>query len=204
MTGKVPHQNFISSFHQGNFKAVRELYSLHYADLNHFCVELVKDEQEAAAIVTDTFIKLLQSRMRFDNLSNIKAFLYITTRNTCLNYLKYRKAGEPLQERPVCRVEPGAFLDADANENGLVTAVSAEIDQLPGTTRTVFQRLYCDSGYVADIAREMEMTPQDILQHKTTALQLLQQGLAKKNSSFNLSLIYFLGIVCPEQRLAAV
>jgi RNA polymerase sigma-70 factor (ECF subfamily) len=54
----------------------------------------VSSQQDGEDLVKDTFVKLWQTHADFDTPQNIKAFLYITTRNACLNFLRYLQVKE--------------------------------------------------------------------------------------------------------------
>ncbi len=67
------------------FEQVKEIYHLTFFD---FANQLIQNADVATDIVNDTFEKLKRKRNNFDTLSNIKCFMYITVRNSCLDYLR--------------------------------------------------------------------------------------------------------------------
>src|SRR5690349_24963911 len=85
------HTDIIAGFHKGNSRAFDLLFDMFFPALCYFANKLIEDRQESEDIVLDTFQKLWARREHFETMPNIKAFLYITVRNTCLNYLRYRE-----------------------------------------------------------------------------------------------------------------
>lgn len=67
------------------FEQVKEIYHLTFFD---FANQLVQDDDAAKDIVSDTFEKLKRKRNDLYTLPNLKCFMYITVRNSCLDYLR--------------------------------------------------------------------------------------------------------------------
>src|SRR5260370_13259962 len=80
--------DLISQFNQGNSRAYTTIYNLCAPSIYYFAKRFVDDRAVAEEITADTFIKLYRLHTKFDTLPNIQAFLRITTRNACLNYLR--------------------------------------------------------------------------------------------------------------------
>src|SRR5438105_5864972 len=85
------YTDIITGFQQGDSRAFDDLFDMFYPALCYFAERLIDNRQEGEDIVLDTFQKLYVRREHFETMPNIKAFLYITVRNTCLNYLRYRE-----------------------------------------------------------------------------------------------------------------
>src|SRR5687767_1865258 len=75
-------------FRKDEPQALNAIFKMYYAPLCLFAERMLRDRPAAEDIVGDTFIKLWNRHTDFENLMNVKAFLYITTRNACLNLLK--------------------------------------------------------------------------------------------------------------------
>src|SRR5690349_13919793 len=63
-----------------------KVFHLFNPALCFFARRLVNDGAIAQDIVTDVFIKLWQKQSDFKTVYSVKAFLYISTRNACLNH----------------------------------------------------------------------------------------------------------------------
>src|ERR1041385_6569303 len=81
-------KSLLQEFKRGNTHAFRAVYEMFFPGLCFFAKRLVDNDGEGEDIAADSFVKLLNRHDTFDTLPNIKAFLYITTRNACLNYLR--------------------------------------------------------------------------------------------------------------------
>src|SRR3954469_21136133 len=71
--------------------AFDRVFDEYFPQLQFFATRVTRDVEEARDIVNQVFVSLWKLRARFETLVNIKAFLYITTRNHCFNYLRHRQ-----------------------------------------------------------------------------------------------------------------
>src|SRR5690349_7900035 len=76
-------------FRNGDEKALAYIFKLYHKGLCYFAKQLISDDQPVEDIVAESFVKLWQRHPDFQTLNNIKAFLYVSTRHSCYNYLKH-------------------------------------------------------------------------------------------------------------------
>src|SRR5581483_12094220 len=140
MTVSPLTQEFISGFHQGSYESVKELYHLYYSSLIEFAGQLTLNKPEAHHIVQETYIKLYLMRRQFDNVANIKAFLYITVRNICFNYIKSSEAEHaPVTTDLYTREHQmeNRFND-EAIRAAAIANIFEEVQQLPTACKNAF------------------------------------------------------------------
>ena len=152
-----------------------------YKPLNYFALGLTDDTEEAKDIVLETFKKFWAIRQNFDTVTNIKAFLYITTRNACLNFLNYRK--RQIQNKKEYADFITDDMEADA-ENLMIRSevlqeLHEEINKLPPRCKQVVQ-LTLKGLKTDEIAGMMHVSPLTIYSQKRRALELLRTALVKK------------------------
>jgi RNA polymerase sigma-70 factor (family 1) len=86
---KPPQPEFsITAFQAGHEQAFKYVHDLYYAGLRFFAKRLLQNIHSAEDVVQEIFAKLWEMRASFESLNRIKAFLYISTRNACYNFLK--------------------------------------------------------------------------------------------------------------------
>ncbi|MBO9633030.1 MAG: RNA polymerase sigma-70 factor [Chitinophagaceae bacterium] len=173
---------FIAALHRRQPEAVKELFNQLYKPLIYFADKLVDNKQEAEDIVGTSFFKLTGRIEQFPTIRDVKAFLYITTRNECLDYLRRTARYERSQEQLQYLMD---YNDAQADDEMLrakiLQEVYNEIEQLPPQCRRIFKLIYTRGMTTRQIAEELELSPQTVLNHKAKALNLLRGILAKKN-----------------------
>lgn len=173
---------FIAALHRRQPEAVKELFNQLYKPLIYFADKLVDNKQEAEDIVGTSFFKLTGRIEQFPTIRDVKAFLYITTRNECLDYLRRIARYERSQEQLQYLMD---YNDAQADDEMLrakiLQEVYNEIEQLPPQCRRIFKLIYTRGMTTRQIAEELELSPQTVLNQKAKALNLLRGILAKKN-----------------------
>jgi RNA polymerase sigma-70 factor (family 1) len=174
------HSDIISGFHKGNSRAFDLLFDMFFPALCYFANKLIEERQEAEDIVLDTFQKLWARREHFETMPNIKAFLYITVRNTCLNYLRYRET-QRKRTREMIKLMPERF-EEDAEQQRIRAEVMkniySEIEKLPKKCREVFELYYFEGMKANEIAEQLQISESTVRNQKVRALQLLKTALS--------------------------
>jgi RNA polymerase sigma-70 factor (family 1) len=173
-------QHIIEGLQKGEEKAFHALYQLHYRALCYFCDRMVKDKAEAEDIAEETFLKLLNKKKDFDNLRDIKSFLFTAARNACIDVLrkkKWKNIGDAdLQFLSIADETAG---EAEMIKAKVLQAIYAEVENLPGQCKRVFKSFFIDGKPTAVIAAEMGLKPQTVLNQKIKAIHLLRLTLLK-------------------------
>jgi len=85
-------------FRAGSFVVFRQFFLHSFPDFFAFAHLLIPDKIAAKNIVSDAFFLLWNKRADLDSLTNIKAFLYLTIRNSSVSYLRQKQ--DTLPARP--------------------------------------------------------------------------------------------------------
>ncbi len=196
MTKALSDQDIISLFKRGEHEAFNHLFRLHYRPLVYYGNQLVSDEQEAEDIVVDTFVKLLRKRADFDNLKDIKAFLFISVRNACYDYLRYMQRHETSHQELFYLAGKQEFMeDNEMIKAKVLQEIYNEIENLPGQCQKVFKYIFFNGLTTDQIANEMDISPQTVLNQKTRALRLLRLSLLKKDLLPTAVTFFYLAVI---------
>src|SRR5258708_13247250 len=103
---------------------------------------MVKNKAQAEDIAADTFTKLWRLHENFESLNNIKAFLYTTCRNGCIDYFRHLKAEREahagiLHLLKIEELIPGEMIDAE-----VFTELTRLIERLPKHRRKISNLIY--------------------------------------------------------------
>jgi RNA polymerase sigma-70 factor (family 1) len=178
--------DLIQGFRQGEEDAVKQLYNLYYRPLCYFSELLLHNHEEAEDIAVDVFLKLLFKKEDFDNLSDIKSFLFTATRNACFDLLRKKKIMDKMVLDLANLSEPDdLFGEQEMIASKILQVIYAEIENLPNQCKQVFTSIFIEGKSTAEIAAEMRISPQTVLNQKSKALQTLRLKLFKEgiNSS---------------------
>jgi RNA polymerase sigma-70 factor (ECF subfamily) len=173
--------SYITEFKKGNIPAFGHFYDLFYIPLCFFAEQIILDRPAAEDVVTDVFIKLWEKRGSFNTEENIKAFLYISTKNACRNILKHRsyiKKHEELNKLPV-------FQEDWVLDKILFTevywALYNAIEKLPNQCQNVLKMSYLEQMKNQEIADKLNISINTVKTQKARAILLLRKKLGNKH-----------------------
>lgn len=181
---KNPGQHIIAGFQQGSKEAFAEVYNAHYSRLYAFIKKLVEDKEEAQDITTETFVKLWKLHANFNTAENIKAFLYITARNACMDFLRYRQRQMTNKQEfnyVQLQQEGSVSTSNDEIKTLVLQHIHNEIENLPTQCKRIFKMAWLEGRKNAEIASSMNLTEQTIRNQKARAVKILRLALANYN-----------------------
>ena len=180
---------------QGDHAALTYFFKKHHRSLCYLAARIVQDTAQAEDIVADCFIKLWQRHERFADAAKIKAFLFITCRNNCLNYLRDLKRKTAAQTLYLRQLETSSEeILYEVIDSEVITLLASEIEELPDKCREVFKLLYIEGKNTDEVARELQLNVQTVRNHKTRAIELLKAQFLKKGlfATLQLALLLYL------------
>lgn len=140
-----------------------------YASQVLFARKLLSGEAHAQDIVQDIFIKVLESQTEFSNEIAFKSYLYISTRNACIDYL--RRKNKILGD-----VSLLGNVEAEATEVMKEEAfylLEQAITTLPAQSRRIFE-LTLQGLSIHDIAAELHISENTVKTLKQRAYKALR------------------------------
>ena len=179
---KKLHEDPFDNFKKGDPRALQVIFRQFYAPLCLFAERLLHDRPAAEDIVGDTFVKLWNRHADFENLQNVKAFLYITTRNASLNLLKQMQR-EMLSKKQLAYVSGSqeGFILNEIVRNEVLMEINREIENLPGQCRKIFKMSYFEGRKNQEIANMLAISVHTVKNQKSRAIQLLRVKLPDRN-----------------------
>jgi RNA polymerase sigma-70 factor (ECF subfamily) len=192
-----------AAFHRGEELAIRQVYNLHFKPLCFFAQRITGDKEEAQDLVAESFIKMFQKREKFQNLSNVKSFLYLATKNASINQLKAKQRHDAAHKQIRFLNTEGQESEDLVNEELLrlevLVAIHTEIENLPDRCREIFKLLFIEGLSTDQIGERLNISPQTVRTQKARALELIKSELLKKNL---LTALIYLLLLFPSDRLS--
>lgn len=129
-------------------------------------------------ITQESFIRLWQKHDAFSCENSIKAFLYIITRNACLNFIKHwqRRQKNMLSWSRGWKEEEETILTR-LTRMDLCTQVHAAVRALPPECSRIIWLSYLDGLKNQEIARLLQISVHTVKNQKTRGLHLLKKKL---------------------------
>ena len=178
-----PDNDLISQFNHGDAEAFTAIYNKYHLTLYSFVNKFLPEREDAEDITADVFVKLWRLRANFDNIKNIEAFLYITGRNACLDYLRHLQRQHEKQKEllHVLLQEPADGILQENLKAEVLRSIHKEIDRLPRSCRRVFKMSYLEGLTNGQIAETLKINNQSVRNHKQRAIKILRIALLNKN-----------------------
>lgn len=142
-----------------------------------FANKYVKDQESAEDIVQDAFLSLWERIHKFSNEKAIKSFLYITTKNKCINFLK--RNGK-LKEAALEQMSSEDFFHENYIKVEHAHLIHNTIARLPDMQKEVFIRSYLYEQPRDEIAEHFGITLNTIQTHLKRAKTFLRNNLKSK------------------------
>ncbi|WEK37502.1 MAG: sigma-70 family RNA polymerase sigma factor [Candidatus Pseudobacter hemicellulosilyticus] len=170
----------MAAFHRGEQKALHAVYHRFLRPLCFFTEQLIGHTMAAEDIVADCFIQVFARKEDFPSLGQLQAFLYTAARNAALNHLKAQKRHEDIHQAMGKSTDPfttdaeQAYIKAEA-----LQAIFLEIEKLPPQCRQVVRLAIVEGKKAQEIADELGMAYQTVLNQKAKGLAQLRMALLK-------------------------
>lgn len=134
---------------------------------------------DAEEIVQDTFLKLFERKGTLVTLQNVKAFLYIVTKNACLDHIAKEQTRLRRFEKFITSFEESE--DTILSEIVYAEAlreVSMAIELLPEKCKVIMKQFFEEGKDAKEIAQGLNITVSTVNNQKSRAISLLKQRLS--------------------------
>ncbi|MBO9566233.1 MAG: sigma-70 family RNA polymerase sigma factor [Niastella sp.] len=163
-----------------------EIFEALYAPLTLMAKNFVNDVQVAEDVVSEVFVRFWQSRKAFQTFNDIRAYLYVSTRNKCYDILRHQKV-EQQNERALRLIFDASHavesLDDMHKEAALVETMNRiykAIESLPDLYRRVITLLYFENMPIRQIAQELGKTYKATTHLQYRALKQLKISIVEQ------------------------
>ncbi len=174
-----PFEVDIDQLKAGDRKTFDGVYRYYSRSLQHFAFSYVKDHGLAEEVVSDIMLKLWDNRMQIRTQSQIKAFLYITTKNACIDRVRSRR-GLSMEDLSAAASnlmgEPPEVYNRILYTE-LLKQIEEAVNQLPLSQQRVFRMSFLEGKTTEEIAKDTGMTVSSIFSQKSKAISVLRKLL---------------------------
>lgn len=163
------------------------LFNEYYTQLQYFAERLISNREEAQDIVITAFRKFWSIKDNFETANNIKAFFYITVRNQCLDFLRYRQRfNEVKKEYKSHLLSAGELKQWDhlIIETDLINKIYQEVQKLPNRCREIFILTYFKGLKTKEIASELQISESAVTTQRSLAIKYLKHAFSQEGYIF--------------------
>lgn len=151
------------------------IYNRHYDPLVFFARKFLFDPLVAEDIVTELFLKFWQKQEQFNSPYAIKTFLYISTRNACMNFNRqYRNQARAKIDLRILTDELEESILHTITRSEILREVYSGIESLPVQCRRIVLLSYLGGLSNKQIARHLQLSVHTVKNQKVRGIQLVR------------------------------
>ncbi|SMO52210.1 RNA polymerase sigma-70 factor, ECF subfamily [Saccharicrinis carchari] len=162
----------------GSDRHFRNVFDTYFAELCHFAYSFTLDFDLSQDIVQETFIKYWKAKDNFLENGTTRAWLYKTTRNSCLDHLKSKRT------KTSCRVEALELLTMEISpELGsmeieeIKAIIASVLRDMPELSSQIFKMNRYEDLTYPEIAQKVNLSVKSVEYHMSKVLAKLRVGL---------------------------
>lgn len=159
------------------------VYQGYFAPLCFYAEQYVGDE--SLDVVNNVFAKLWSSGTQFETTGHLKSFLYVATRNACLDFLKVH-ARSKLRETEYGRFQHLSDEEVEAGiiENEYLAEIYRELKKLPSQCGKIIEMTYIQGFKNEEVAAQLGLSLQTVKNQKHKGLKVLRSRFLSSPSKY--------------------
>lgn len=152
-----------------------EVYSECFASLSQYAAQIYRDtEVQGSDVVHDIFINLWHNKnTAFSRLSELKAYIYISVRNSHKNYIAKQVSVSKYQADVM---QDDDYYLSEMVESEAISTIRTMLSILPKDCAQII-KLYLDGWDMKEIAEHMKMSKSTVYEKRQKSIDLLKKKL---------------------------
>ena len=165
---------------ENDHQSFRQLFNYYYEKLFRVAFHFVKSDYIAEEVISELFINLWKKRNDLVDIRNIDTFLYYSTKNKSIDYLRKIKRSKvvPIElagEKSSAGTDPEAIMIEDEFRS----KVNASILSLPPKCQLIYRMVKEDGLKYSEVADLLEISIKTVEFHMGNALKKLRKDLSE-------------------------
>ena len=155
--------------------AFAEIYTRFYDPLVFFARKFLFDPLVAEDLVTELFLKYWQKQDQFNSPVAAKTFLYISTRNACINHnQKFRKLARAKVDLRILADELEESILHSITRSEILRDVYSGVESLPLQCRKIILLSFLGGLSNKQIAKHLRLSVHTVRNQKVRGIQLVR------------------------------
>lgn len=173
---KTFDQKFLKQFRKGNQDSFKHLYDKYFDALLLFGQKYIVTQSVVEDIIQESFIKIWEKKTTFYHEAAMRAFLYKTVRNSCLNHIDHQKVCKAYESNANIDVSSNDYFLHNVIEEEVNRTIASAVQQLPESARLIYL-LSLKGLKNADIAEDLDISINTVKTQKQRASKFLKEKL---------------------------
>jgi RNA polymerase sigma-70 factor (family 1) len=171
-------QQFFSDIQSGDTASFEMLFKKHYDPLCRFALSYLQDPDDAEETVQGVFIGFWEKRQTIQVETSLKAYLYRSVRNACLNEIKRAKVRKLHADSLMVEGEPQSQpSDHLAIRQELEEKIQEALQALPEQCRLIFKMSRFEELKYKEIADQLNLSIKTVENQMGKALKIMRTQL---------------------------
>ncbi len=167
---------------EGSSQEFSSLFRKYYEPLYFFAGRFVNDPISAENIVQDVFVKMWEEKEKLNIHSNLKAYLYTSVKNSCINLVKRENFFSSVEEDAEYEDDTIKLPSRVLEEKEVAETVNNAIKQLPEKCRQIFMMSKFDELSYQEIADLQNISINTVKTQLKRAVKFLAKSLSHLRS----------------------
>lgn len=138
-----------------------------------FAINYISDKDQAEELVQEVFASIWSKADRLILQSSPRAYLFTSTRNACLNFLKHKKVEQAYLEQTTLHQEQGDPIEYEE----LIQRLEKAMEKIPEKCREIFELSRFEGKRYKEIAEELGLSLKTVENQMGKALKILRNEL---------------------------
>ena len=167
----------VEKMKEGDRGSFNQIFRRYYSPMTRFCVRFVGDNDQAAEIVQDLFVKLWTNREKLSVNTSFESYLLRAVRNSAITFINKERAHTDANERIYTDESDANDPSETLQSNNLEATYQKVLADMPEKRREVFLASRFDGLKYAEIATKLGLSQKTVEAHMSAAIKQLREGL---------------------------
>ncbi len=173
---KTLDQAFLKSLRNGNEDAFKYLYDRYFDALYLFGHKYISSQDIVEDIIQETFVKIWEKRSSFYHEAALKAFLYKTVRNSCLNQIDHQKVRISYENQSAKDIYDDDYFLNNVIDEEVSNTIAEAVQKLPESARLIYL-LSLKGLKNSEVAEDLDISINTVKTQKQRATKFLKETL---------------------------
>lgn len=170
----------------GDVTAYESIFRMFYPSLTRYAISIIRDATIGEEIAQEVLMYIWEKRMQINLTSTLKAYLFSSIKNKCINYIKFElpKLQSTTDLSGVATF--GETVMTSDNSELMKRKIQHAIDQLPEKCRNIFVLSRYGGLTYNEIAEELEISAKTVENQMSIALKKLKDALSEELKEYRI------------------